>query len=198
MVGWMGAMLRISKTKQLCNFYFDAYSASITGGAMINAFYWAQKKKADRYVKLALIEAVFNGGHWNDCEHPETEGKKTQKKKKYWWLSHGSLHHGLFLCSVLGIGYLAEVDTAAFSTDPYFGWPPIHCLVAIQIVWDGVLRHQWSWDAKEERKRQSGGRKRVSTRQEMTAGDQLWGLPWTLSVMWLVIRLIMIITTFNN
>lgn len=124
--------------------------------------------------------------------------KKKKREKKHWWLSHGSLHHGLFLCSVLGIGYLAEVDTAAFSTDPYFGWPPIHCLVAIQIVWDGVLRHQWSWDAKEERKRQSGGRKRVSTRQEMTAGDQLWGLPWTLSVMWLVIRLIMIITTFNN
>lgn len=82
MVGWMGAMLRISKTKQLCNFYFDAYSTSITGGAMINAFYWAQKKKADRYVKLALIEAVFNGGHWNDCEHPETEEKKKQNKKK--------------------------------------------------------------------------------------------------------------------
>lgn len=81
MVGWMGAMLRISKTKQLCNFYVDAYSASITGGAMINAFYWAQKKKADRYVMLALIEAVFNGGHRNDWTSRNWR-KKNQKKKK--------------------------------------------------------------------------------------------------------------------
>lgn len=80
MVGWMGAMLRISKTKQLCNFYVDAYSASITGGAMINAFYWAQKKKADRYVMLALIEAVFNGGHRNDWTSRNWR-KKNQKKK---------------------------------------------------------------------------------------------------------------------
>lgn len=55
------------------------------------------------------------------------------------------LHHdGLFLCSVLWLGYLAEVDTAAFSTDPYFGRPPLHCLVTIQVVWYRVWRHQWS------------------------------------------------------
>lgn len=47
----------------------------------------------------------------------------------------GFLHHdGLFLCSVLWLGYLAEVDTAAFSTDPYFGRPPLHRLVTIQVV----------------------------------------------------------------
>ena len=66
-------------------------------------------------------------------------------------LVHGPLHHERqFLCSVLWLGYLAEVDTAAFSTDPYFGWPPLHRLIAIQVVWDGVQRHQGSWEEQGE------------------------------------------------
>lgn len=52
---------------------------------------------------------------------------------------------GLFLCSVLWLVYLAEVDTAAFSTDPYFGRPPLHRLVTVQVARDRVRQHQWSW-----------------------------------------------------
>lgn len=68
-------------------------------------------------------------------------------------VGHGPFHHdGLFLFSALRLGYLAEVHTAAFSTDPYFGRPPLHCLVAIQVVWVRIWRYQWSWEAQGERK----------------------------------------------
>lgn len=86
----------------------------------------------------------FHGGYfqrgWNVFESSKDEERNMKE------LGYGLFHHdGLHLCSVLLLGYLAEVHTAAFSTDPCFGWPPLHCLVAIQIVWERVLRHQWSW-----------------------------------------------------
>lgn len=105
-----------------------------------------RKKWADFYVMVALMEAVFKTGHWRN------DG-----------LDHEPFHHnGLFLCSVLWLVYLAEVHIAAFSTDPYFGRPPLHCLVA-QVVWEGVRRHQWSWEGQEKGKRQSSDRHCVST-----------------------------------
>ena len=84
-------------------------------------------------------------------------GQHGPLKCGHWWTHGPFFHHdGLFLCSVLWLGYLAEVDTAAFSTDPYFGWPPLHCLVAIQVVWDRVWRHQWSWEGQGERRGRRG------------------------------------------
>lgn len=80
------------------------------------------------------------------CKGPEGE-ENTRNG-----LGHGPFHNdGQFLCSVLGLVYLAKVDTAAFSTDPYFGWPPV---LAIQIAWGRVLRHQWSWEGQAEGRKQ--------------------------------------------
>lgn len=92
------------------------------------------------------------------------------------WLTERPFHHdGLFLCSVLWLGYLAEVDTAAFSTDPYFGWPPLHCLAAIQVVWDRVWRHQWSWEGEGEREGRRGETVMFKSRR---CKDWSWTVVW--------------------
>lgn len=76
-------------------------------------------------------------GDFFSTQDAEMSVKAQKRKKNTDEVDLGPFHReGLCLCSVLSLGYLAEVHTAAFSTDPYFGRSPLHGLVAVQIVWE--------------------------------------------------------------
>lgn len=155
-----------------------------------------------------LVHYRQNNGWWKewwacDCDsrrgsfqHRATEmSVKVQKLRENTdGLGHGPFHHdGLFLSSVLWLGYLAEVDTAAFSTDPCFGWPPLHCLAAIQVVWVRVRRHHRSWEGQGKKSGRVEETKRRRTLCKYWAGNN-----WKKIAMWLTMKCHFLILLLNG
>lgn len=97
-------------------------------------------------------ESKWNGGFGIEQLSAQNQrwflgGESRNWRERQWW-SHepfDATMMGQFLCSALWSGYLAEVDTAAFSTDPSFWRPPLHSLVAVQVGGNRVGGHHWTW-----------------------------------------------------